>query len=72
MSKFDHLLASDSYDFVLIFGGVVPHEIAGFAGGAKYFFPGVAGAELTHATHWIGALVTLENTIGRIETPTKP
>jgi lactate racemase len=65
------LLAPETYDCVLIFGGVVPHEVAGYAGGAKYFFPGVAGAELTHATHWLGALVTLEKTIGRIETPTR-
>ncbi|HSK74728.1 MAG TPA: lactate racemase domain-containing protein [Pyrinomonadaceae bacterium] len=65
------LLAPGNYDFVLIFGGVMPHEVAGFAGGAKYFFPGVSGAELTHATHWLGALVGIENTIGRIETPTR-
>jgi nickel-dependent lactate racemase len=65
------LLAPGNYDYILIFGGVVPHEVAGFAGGAKYFFPGVAGAELTHATHWLGALAGIENIIGRIETPTR-
>lgn len=65
------LLASGVYDFVLIFGATVPHEVAGFAGGAKYFFPGVAGPELTHATHWLGALAGIEKTIGRIETPTR-
>jgi nickel-dependent lactate racemase len=65
------LLAPGNYDVVLIFGATVPHEVAGFAGGAKYFFPGVAGAELTHATHWLAALATIENIIGRIETPTR-
>ena len=65
------LLAPGNYDFVLIFGATVPHEVAGFAGAAKYFFPGVAGPELTHATHWLGALAGIENTIGRIETPTR-
>lgn len=65
------LLAPGNYDYVLIFGGVVPHEVAGFAGGAKYFFPGVSGAELTNATHWLGALAGIENTIGRIETPVR-
>ena len=65
------LLAPGNYDLVLIFGGVVPHEVAGFAGGAKYFFPGVSGAELTHATHWLGALNSIEKTIGRLETPTR-
>ena len=67
----NRLLAPGLYDIVLIFGATVPHEVAGFAGGAKYFFPGVAGPELTHATHWLGALATVENTIGRVETPTR-
>jgi nickel-dependent lactate racemase len=31
------------YDTVIIFSATVPHEVAGFAGGAKYLFPGVAG-----------------------------
>jgi nickel-dependent lactate racemase len=59
------------YDLVLVLGATVPHEVAGFAGGAKYFFPGVAGPELTHVTHWLGALATIEQVIGRIETPTR-
>jgi len=67
----NRLLAPGNYDTVLIFGATVPHEVAGFAGGAKYFFPGVAGAELTHATHWLAALATVEKIIGRIETPTR-
>jgi nickel-dependent lactate racemase len=65
------LLAHGVYDLVLIFGATLPHEVAGFAGGAKYFFPGVAGAELTHKTHWLAALATIENIIGRVETPTR-
>ena len=59
------------YDTVLIFSATVPHEVAGFAGGAKYLFPGVAGPDLTHATHWLGALAGIENVIGRVETPTR-
>src|SRR5260370_1151776 len=47
------------------------HEVAVFAGGAKSFFAGVADPELTHLTHWLGALATIENVIGRIETPTR-
>ena len=64
-------LAPGQYDHVLVLGAVVPHEVAGFAGGAKYFFPGVAGPELTHLTHWLGALATIERVIGRLETPTR-
>src|SRR5205085_10808399 len=64
-------LAPGTYDYVFVVGATVPHEVAGFAGGSKYFFPGVAGPELTHLTHWLGALATIERVIGRIETPTR-
>jgi nickel-dependent lactate racemase len=67
----NRLLSPGIYDTVLVFGATVPHEVAGFAGGAKYFFPGVAGPDLTHATHWLGALASIENVIGRVETPTR-
>src|SRR5205807_6915874 len=67
----NRLLSPGIYDTVLIFSATVPHEVAGFAGGAKYFFPGVAGPDLTHATHWLGALAGIENVIGRVETPTR-
>src|SRR6267143_3262854 len=69
--RLNALLGPGIYDTVLVFGATVPHEVAGFAGGAKYFFPGVAGPELTHMTHWLGALATIEEVIGRIETPTR-
>src|SRR5215207_1899207 len=67
----NRLLAPNRYDLILVFGATVPHEVAGFAGGAKYFFPGVAGAELTHKTHWLAALASIEKIIGRVETPTR-
>ena len=67
----NRLLARGVYDTVIVFGATVPHEVAGFAGGAKYFFPGVAGPELTHTTHWLGALAGIENTIGQVETPAR-
>ena len=65
----NRLLGAKHYDVVLVFGATMPHEVAGFSGGAKYFFPGVAGPELTHATHWLGALSSIEQVIGRVETP---
>ena len=52
------------YDLLLICGPVFPHEVAGFSGGAKYLFPGVAGAEIINFTHWLGALSTSMATIG--------
>jgi nickel-dependent lactate racemase len=67
----NRLAASSQYDTILIFGATVPHEVAGFAGGAKYFFPGISGPQLTHKTHWLAALATIEKIIGRVETPTR-
>jgi len=64
-------LAGGVYDLVVVIGATMPHEVAGFAGGAKYFFPGVGGPALTHMTHWLGALATIERVIGRVETPTR-
>lgn len=52
------------YDRLLILGPVFPHEVAGFSGGAKYLFPGIAGREIIDSTHWLGALSTSYETIG--------
>jgi nickel-dependent lactate racemase len=57
------------YDHVLICGPVFPHEVAGFSGGRKYFFPGIAAAEIIHFTHWLGALITSYEVIGTADTP---
>jgi len=46
------------YDLVCIAGPVFPHEVVGFSGGNKYFFPGVSGAEILNLFHWLGALIT--------------
>ena len=56
------------YDHVLICGPVFPHEVAGFSGGAKYLFPGIAAPEIIHFTHWLGALITSYAVIGTIDT----
>jgi lactate racemase len=46
------------YDHLLICGPVFPHEVAGFSGGHKYLFPGIAAPEIINFTHWMGALLT--------------
>lgn len=46
------------YDHVLIVSPVVPHEAMGFAGGNKYFFPGIAGVEVIETFHWLAAILT--------------
>ena len=59
------------YDHVLICGPVFPHEVAGFSGGTKYLFPGIAAPGIIHFTHWLGALVTNYAIIGTAETPVR-
>ena len=59
------------YDQLIICGPVFPHEVAGFSGGAKYLFPGIAGQEIINFTHWLGALVTSMRTIGIKDTPVR-
>lgn len=59
------------YDHLIVLSPVFPHEVAGFSGGAKYFFPGISGHEIIDTTHWLGALTGNVNNIGRVETPVR-
>jgi nickel-dependent lactate racemase len=59
------------YDQIIICGPVFPHETAGFSGGTKYFFPGIAGSEIIDLTHWLGALMTNFKIIGVGYTPVR-
>lgn len=59
------------YDHILILGPTFPHEVIGFSGGAKYLFPGISGADMINVTHWLGALITILDTIGIKNTPVR-
>lgn len=59
------------HDHVLICGPVFPHEVVGFSGGNKYFFPGIAGQDIIDFTHWLGALITSYEIIGTKHTPVR-
>jgi lactate racemase len=56
-------------DHILIVGPTFPHEVVGFSGGAKYLWPGISGPEMINVTHWLGALITVLDTIGIEDTP---
>jgi len=60
--------AIQDYDHILILGPTFPHEVVGFSGGAKYFFPGISGPDMINVTHWLGALAGVRDTIGLKET----
>ncbi len=59
------------YDHILIVSPVVPHECMGFAGGNKYFFPGIAGLDVVEAFHWLAAVITNPVVNGVKDTPTR-
>jgi nickel-dependent lactate racemase len=59
------------YDHIVICGPVFPHEVVGFSGGNKYFFPGIAGSEIINFTHWLGAVITNYEVIGAGYTPVR-
>jgi nickel-dependent lactate racemase len=59
------------YDLVLIMGPVFPHEVVGYSGGAKYIFPGISGGDFLHFFHWLGAVITCREIIGKKETPVR-
>jgi nickel-dependent lactate racemase len=63
--------AALEYDHIIILGPTFPHEVAGFSGGAKYLFPGISGADMINATHWLGALAGVVGTIGINDTPVR-
>lgn len=59
------------YDLVCIVGPVFPHEVVGFSGGFKYFFPGIAGEAILDVFHWLGALITNYSINGTKDTPVR-
>ncbi len=59
------------YDLLVICGPTFPHEVVGFSGGNKYFFPGISGPEVINFTHWLGAVITNREIIGTKHTPVR-
>lgn len=59
------------YDQIIICGPTFPHEVVGFSGGNKYFFPGIGGNEVINFSHWLGAVITSYEVIGARYTPVR-
>jgi len=59
------------YDLLVVLGPVFPHEVVGFSGGNKYFFPGIAGPAILNFFHWLGAMITIPKIIGNKWTPVR-
>jgi len=51
-------------DVNIVIGPVFPHEVVGISGGNKYFIPGCATHDAIDLSHWVGALIGVEDVIG--------
>ncbi len=61
----------EDYDVNLIMGPTYPHEVVGVSGGLKYFFPGISNFEFINFFHWLGAVITCFDVIGKKDTPVR-
>ncbi len=59
------------YDHLAILGPTYPHEVVGFSGGLKYFFPGISDWKFIDFFHWLGAVITCIEIIGSKNTPVR-
>ncbi len=59
------------YDILIPVSPVFPHEIVGFSGGPKYFFPGISGGEFLQKMHWQAVCIGRVNLMGIKDTPTR-
>ena len=60
-----------SYDLILSVGQVVPHEVIGMANHAKNIFVGVGGQDMINKSHMLGAVLGLENIMGKDHSPVR-
>ena len=51
-------------DVVIGIGGIVPHRVKGFGGGAKIMFPGAAGPEMQYRNQWEASMQMSETVMG--------
>jgi len=59
------------YDQLMILGPTFPHEVVGFSGGLKYFFPGISQWDFINFFHWFSAVITCIKIIGVKDTPVR-
>ena len=64
----DRLLVEGNYDLILSVGQVVPHEVIGMANHNKNIFVGTGGQDTINKSHFLGAVVGMENIMGRSKT----
>jgi nickel-dependent lactate racemase len=66
--EIDRALLDPSVDLILSLSQVVPHEVVGLSGHAKNLLVGAGGPSMVNVSHYLGALVGIEEVLGRIAT----
>jgi len=67
----DRLLAEGGHDLIISVGQVVPHEVIGMANHNKNVFVGAGGQDMINKTHFIGAVMGMEQIMGRASNPVR-
>ncbi|MBN1669812.1 MAG: DUF2088 domain-containing protein [Kiritimatiellae bacterium] len=69
--EIDPLIAEGGYDAIISIGQIVPHEVAGLAGGNKNILVGTAGPDTINKSHFLGAVCNMETIMGNADTPVR-
>jgi nickel-dependent lactate racemase len=69
--EIDKIVAEGGYDAIISCGQIVPHEVAGMAGGNKNILVGTAGPDTINKSHFLGAVCNMEKIMGEIESPVR-
>ncbi|MDD5482487.1 MAG: lactate racemase domain-containing protein [Kiritimatiellae bacterium] len=64
-------ITDGKYDAIISIGQVVPHEVAGMAGGNKNLLVGCAGPDTINKSHFLGAVCNMEKLMGHIDNPVR-
>ncbi|HMF31498.1 MAG TPA: lactate racemase domain-containing protein, partial [Candidatus Lokiarchaeia archaeon] len=56
-------------DLLIGVGNIIPHEIAGFAGGYKIIIPGISTEETVGKVHWLSTRVPIDKRLGTVSNP---
>ena len=69
--EIDRLIVEGGYDLVISTGQVVPHEVAGMAGGNKNVLVGASGPDMINKSHFLGAVCNMERIMGQMDNPVR-
>jgi nickel-dependent lactate racemase len=70
-AQVNKLISHGGFDLILSIGQVVPHEVMGMANYTKNILIGTGGRDGIDRSHYLSAVVGLENIMGRAENPVR-